>query len=98
MYSLGRCLIGGPGEAGSPEIIGILSQAGVEKGCVSKGWTTEALVSLCSRFFFTYLLPHSAPPSLRPLLDSIVNATGELSRAHLLPVALPLPQQVWGQE
>ncbi|XP_006134035.2 extracellular tyrosine-protein kinase PKDCC isoform X1 [Pelodiscus sinensis] len=30
------------------------------------------------RFFFTYLLPHSAPPSLRPLLDMIVNATGEL--------------------
>lgn len=31
------------------------------------------------RFFFTYLLPHSAPPALRPLLDEIVNATGELS-------------------
>ncbi|XP_054836858.1 extracellular tyrosine-protein kinase PKDCC [Eublepharis macularius] len=30
------------------------------------------------RFFFTYLLPHSAPASLRPLLDAIVNATGEL--------------------
>ncbi|XP_063774385.1 extracellular tyrosine-protein kinase PKDCC [Pseudophryne corroboree] len=30
------------------------------------------------RFFFTYLLPHSAPQSLRPLLDAIVNATGEL--------------------
>ncbi|MEE6474081.1 hypothetical protein FKM82_010268 [Ascaphus truei] len=30
------------------------------------------------RFFFTYLLPHSAPLSLRPLLDAIVNATGEL--------------------
>ncbi|KAG6933547.1 protein kinase domain containing, cytoplasmic [Chelydra serpentina] len=30
------------------------------------------------RFFFTYLLPHSAPSSLRPLLDMIVNATGEL--------------------
>uniref|UniRef100_UPI003AB0E1E7 extracellular tyrosine-protein kinase PKDCC-like n=1 Tax=Centroberyx gerrardi TaxID=166262 RepID=UPI003AB0E1E7 len=27
------------------------------------------------RFFFTYLLPHSAPPSLRPLLDRILNAT-----------------------
>uniref|UniRef100_A0A8C3HQQ4 Extracellular tyrosine-protein kinase PKDCC n=1 Tax=Chrysemys picta bellii TaxID=8478 RepID=A0A8C3HQQ4_CHRPI len=27
------------------------------------------------RFFFTYLLPHSAPSSLRPLLDMIVNAT-----------------------
>ncbi|KAM9391319.1 LOW QUALITY PROTEIN: extracellular tyrosine-protein kinase PKDCC-like, partial [Salvelinus alpinus] len=30
------------------------------------------------RFFFTYLLPHSAPPTLRPLLDKIVNSTGEL--------------------
>ncbi|XP_030050469.1 extracellular tyrosine-protein kinase PKDCC [Microcaecilia unicolor] len=30
------------------------------------------------RFFFTYLLPHSAPSSLRPMLDVIVNATGEL--------------------
>ncbi|KAJ7341128.1 hypothetical protein JRQ81_004891 [Phrynocephalus forsythii] len=30
------------------------------------------------RFFFTYLLPHSAPSSLRLLLDAIVNATGEL--------------------
>ncbi|MBN3320199.1 PKDCC kinase, partial [Atractosteus spatula] len=30
------------------------------------------------RFFFTYLLPHSAPAALRPLLDKIVNSTGEL--------------------
>ncbi|XP_062911764.1 extracellular tyrosine-protein kinase PKDCC [Mobula hypostoma] len=30
------------------------------------------------RFFFTYLLPHSAPSSLRSLLDNVVNATGEL--------------------
>ncbi|KAJ8248331.1 hypothetical protein GJAV_G00240870 [Gymnothorax javanicus] len=30
------------------------------------------------RFFFTYLLPHSAPTALRPLLDKIVNSTGEL--------------------
>ncbi|CAL8390928.1 unnamed protein product [Arctogadus glacialis] len=30
------------------------------------------------RFFFTYLLPHSAPSALRPLLDNIVNATGDL--------------------
>ncbi|XP_041107376.1 extracellular tyrosine-protein kinase PKDCC isoform X2 [Polyodon spathula] len=30
------------------------------------------------RFFFTYLLPHSAPTALRPLLDRIVNSTGEL--------------------
>uniref|UniRef100_UPI00398E80EF extracellular tyrosine-protein kinase PKDCC n=1 Tax=Pristiophorus japonicus TaxID=55135 RepID=UPI00398E80EF len=30
------------------------------------------------RFFFTYLLPHSAPSNLRSLLDTVVNATGEL--------------------
>uniref|UniRef100_A0A3B1KAW1 Extracellular tyrosine-protein kinase PKDCC n=1 Tax=Astyanax mexicanus TaxID=7994 RepID=A0A3B1KAW1_ASTMX len=30
------------------------------------------------RFFFTYLLPHSAPQALRPLLEKIVNSTGEL--------------------
>ncbi|XP_073729083.1 extracellular tyrosine-protein kinase PKDCC [Misgurnus anguillicaudatus] len=30
------------------------------------------------RFFFTYLLPHSAPTALRPFLDKIVNSTGEL--------------------
>ncbi|NWR70308.1 PKDCC kinase, partial [Centropus unirufus] len=32
------------------------------------------------RFFFTYLLPHSAPSSLRPLLDKIVNATGNCNK------------------
>ncbi|NXL44340.1 PKDCC kinase, partial [Podilymbus podiceps] len=32
------------------------------------------------RFFFTYLLPHSAPSSLRPLLDKIVNATGNVNK------------------
>ncbi|XP_008935947.1 PREDICTED: protein kinase domain-containing protein, cytoplasmic-like, partial [Merops nubicus] len=30
------------------------------------------------RYFFTYLLPHSAPPPLRPFLSDILNATGEL--------------------
>ncbi|XP_044128667.1 extracellular tyrosine-protein kinase PKDCC-like [Bufo gargarizans] len=30
------------------------------------------------RFFFTYLLPHAAPPALRPLLDDIMNVTGDL--------------------
>ncbi|XP_014727498.1 PREDICTED: extracellular tyrosine-protein kinase PKDCC-like [Sturnus vulgaris] len=30
------------------------------------------------RYFFTYLLPHSAPPALRPLLSDILNATGDL--------------------
>ncbi|XP_072283766.1 extracellular tyrosine-protein kinase PKDCC-like [Pyxicephalus adspersus] len=30
------------------------------------------------RFFFTYLLPHASPPALRPLLQDIMNATGDL--------------------
>ncbi|XP_049684915.1 extracellular tyrosine-protein kinase PKDCC-like, partial [Accipiter gentilis] len=30
------------------------------------------------RYFFTYLLPHSAPPALRPFLGDILNATGDL--------------------
>ncbi|KFU97013.1 Protein kinase domain-containing protein, cytoplasmic, partial [Pterocles gutturalis] len=30
------------------------------------------------RYFFTYLLPHSAPPVLRPFLSDILNATGDL--------------------
>ncbi|XP_041070132.1 extracellular tyrosine-protein kinase PKDCC-like [Carcharodon carcharias] len=30
------------------------------------------------RFFFTYLLPYSAPSALRPLLCEIMNATGDL--------------------
>ncbi|KAM9380985.1 extracellular tyrosine-protein kinase PKDCC-like [Phaethornis superciliosus] len=30
------------------------------------------------RYFFTYLLPHSAPPALRPFLSDILNATGDL--------------------
>ncbi|NXO06969.1 PKDCC kinase, partial [Oriolus oriolus] len=45
------------------------------------------------RFFFTYLLPHSAPSSLRPLLDKIVNATGnhnEHGNAKLEYLALEL--------
>ncbi|XP_028352691.1 extracellular tyrosine-protein kinase PKDCC isoform X4 [Physeter macrocephalus] len=47
--------------------------------CSAQGWC-EAMnekrnLYNAYRFFFTYLLPHSAPSSLRPLLDSIVNAT-----------------------
>ncbi|XP_062433679.1 extracellular tyrosine-protein kinase PKDCC-like, partial [Rhea pennata] len=30
------------------------------------------------RYFFTYLLPHSAPPPLQPFLSDILNATGDL--------------------
>lgn len=32
-------------------------------------------VGFC-RYFFTYLLPHSAPPALQPFLSDILNATG----------------------
>ncbi|XP_040352816.1 extracellular tyrosine-protein kinase PKDCC [Herpailurus yagouaroundi] len=51
--------------------------------CSAQGWcegmNEKRNLYNAYRFFFTYLLPHSAPPSLRPLLDSIVNATGELT-------------------
>ncbi|KAG7465612.1 hypothetical protein MATL_G00155390 [Megalops atlanticus] len=30
------------------------------------------------RYFFTYLLPHQAPPTLRHLIDQIMNSTAEL--------------------
>lgn len=79
----------------------ILSQATLMevkgKGYSSKGWAPEPLPPLCRRFFFTYLLPHSAPPSLRPLLDSIVNATGKPQDPSALR-HLPLPYQEWGQK
>lgn len=29
------------------------------------------------RYFFTYLLPHQAPPRLTHLVDHIMNSTGE---------------------
>lgn len=29
------------------------------------------------RYFFTYLLPHQAPPGLTHLVDHIMNSTGE---------------------
>lgn len=32
------------------------------------------------RYFFTYLLPHQAPPSLTHLVDHIMNSTGESER------------------
>ncbi|KAM4804510.1 extracellular tyrosine-protein kinase PKDCC isoform X2 [Urocitellus parryii] len=47
--------------------------------CSAQGWcdgmNEKRNLYNAYRFFFTYLLPHSAPPSLRPLLDIIVNAT-----------------------
>uniref|UniRef100_A0A8C5KGD1 Protein kinase domain containing, cytoplasmic n=1 Tax=Jaculus jaculus TaxID=51337 RepID=A0A8C5KGD1_JACJA len=51
--------------------------------CSAQGWcenmNEKRNLYNAYRFFYTYLLPHSAPPSLRPLLDAIVNATGELT-------------------
>ncbi|KAM9187321.1 extracellular tyrosine-protein kinase PKDCC isoform 2-T2 [Dugong dugon] len=51
--------------------------------CSAQGWcegmNEKRNLYNAYRFFFTYLLPHSAPSSLRPLLDGIVNATGELT-------------------
>ncbi|XP_056623266.1 extracellular tyrosine-protein kinase PKDCC [Triplophysa dalaica] len=32
------------------------------------------------RYFFTYLLPHQAPPLLKPLLEKIMNSTGDLKQ------------------
>jgi len=34
---------------------------------------------LAPRYFFTYLLPHQAPPGLTHLVDRIMNSTGEHS-------------------
>lgn len=42
------------------------------------------LLHVVSRFFFTYLLPHSAPSALRPLLANIVNSTGQYVFSHTL--------------
>ncbi|NXU41909.1 PKDCC kinase, partial [Drymodes brunneopygia] len=48
------------------------------------------------RFFFTYLLPHSAPSSLRPLLDKIVNATGNHNKhGNAKYLALELSPSPW---
>uniref|UniRef100_A0A8C2EH96 Extracellular tyrosine-protein kinase PKDCC n=1 Tax=Cyprinus carpio TaxID=7962 RepID=A0A8C2EH96_CYPCA len=33
------------------------------------------------RYFFTYLLPHQAPPLLKPLIHQIMNSTGELKQS-----------------
>ncbi|ELW71684.1 Protein kinase domain-containing protein, cytoplasmic [Tupaia chinensis] len=60
--------------------------------CSAQGWcegmNEKRNLYNAYRFFFTYLLPHSAPPSLRPLLDSIVNATASL---------LSSPPVIWAQ-
>ncbi|XP_058605580.1 extracellular tyrosine-protein kinase PKDCC isoform X2 [Onychostoma macrolepis] len=33
------------------------------------------------RYFFTYLLPHQAPPLLKPLIHQIMNSTGDLKQS-----------------
>uniref|UniRef100_A0A672RD29 Extracellular tyrosine-protein kinase PKDCC n=1 Tax=Sinocyclocheilus grahami TaxID=75366 RepID=A0A672RD29_SINGR len=33
------------------------------------------------RYFFTYLLPHQAPPLLKPLTDQIMNSTGDMKQS-----------------
>nr|XP_055028438.1 extracellular tyrosine-protein kinase PKDCC [Misgurnus anguillicaudatus] len=33
------------------------------------------------RYFFTYLLPHQAPPLLKPLVENIMNSTGDLKQS-----------------
>uniref|UniRef100_A0A673LSU6 Extracellular tyrosine-protein kinase PKDCC n=1 Tax=Sinocyclocheilus rhinocerous TaxID=307959 RepID=A0A673LSU6_9TELE len=32
------------------------------------------------RYFFTYLLPHQAPPLLKPLIHQIMNSTGDMNK------------------
>uniref|UniRef100_A0A8C5IKD6 Protein kinase domain-containing protein n=1 Tax=Junco hyemalis TaxID=40217 RepID=A0A8C5IKD6_JUNHY len=44
----------------------------------TEGLSKGAWISSAKGYFFTYLLPHSAPPALQPLLSDILNATGDL--------------------
>ncbi|XP_036729749.1 extracellular tyrosine-protein kinase PKDCC isoform X3 [Balaenoptera musculus] len=67
--------------------------------CSAQGWC-EAMnekrnLYNAYRFFFTYLLPHSAPPSLRPLLDSIVNATAPCTLQESSPGGWTRPWPSW---
>ncbi|KAJ8353595.1 hypothetical protein SKAU_G00211620 [Synaphobranchus kaupii] len=45
---------------------------------VCKGLNEKRNLYNAYRYFFMYLLPHQAPPTLRPLIDQIMNLTGEL--------------------
>ncbi|CAB1330561.1 unnamed protein product, partial [Coregonus sp. 'balchen'] len=45
--------------------------------CSAQGESTLLLFPRL-RYFFTYLLPHQAPPALRHLVDHIMNSTGEM--------------------
>uniref|UniRef100_A0A3Q0TAB5 Extracellular tyrosine-protein kinase PKDCC n=1 Tax=Amphilophus citrinellus TaxID=61819 RepID=A0A3Q0TAB5_AMPCI len=44
---------------------------------VCEGLNEKRNIYNAYRYFFTYLLPHQAPPSLTHLVDRIMNATGE---------------------
>ncbi|XP_015234717.1 PREDICTED: extracellular tyrosine-protein kinase PKDCC [Cyprinodon variegatus] len=45
---------------------------------VCEGLNEKRNIYNAYRFFFTYLLPHQAPPGLTHLVDHIMNSTGEL--------------------
>ncbi|XP_069574288.1 extracellular tyrosine-protein kinase PKDCC [Brachyistius frenatus] len=45
---------------------------------VCEGLNEKRNIYNAYRYFFTYLLPHQAPPGLTHLVDHIMNATGEL--------------------
>lgn len=46
-------------------------------GLVCLSVCLNELSLLGPRYFFTYLLPHQAPPGLTHLVDHIMNSTGE---------------------
>ncbi|XP_041827404.1 extracellular tyrosine-protein kinase PKDCC [Melanotaenia boesemani] len=45
---------------------------------VCEGLNEKRNIYNAYRYFFTYLLPHQAPPGLKHLVDHIMNTTGEL--------------------
>ncbi|KAM9356389.1 extracellular tyrosine-protein kinase PKDCC [Pholidichthys leucotaenia] len=45
---------------------------------VCEGMNEKRNIYNAYRYFFTYLLPHQAPPGLTHLVDQIMNSTGEL--------------------
>ncbi|KAJ8399480.1 hypothetical protein AAFF_G00411920 [Aldrovandia affinis] len=47
-------------------------------GGVCQGLNERRNLYNAYRYFFTYLLPHQAPPALRPLIDRVMNSTAEL--------------------
>ncbi|KAI1895665.1 hypothetical protein AGOR_G00108560 [Albula goreensis] len=49
-------------------------------GGVCQGLNEKRNLYNAYRYFFTYLLPHQAPSILRPLIDQIMNSSGELKR------------------